>query len=100
VRLDEKVSGSASYAAPHITQVLSPISSSGTSSSITALVGAPALTMIRIRRGGSSDLTRSAHRLAQDKLVLVAVFRHETLGPGVGAVVNSHSVTVPSEIAR
>ena len=40
--------------------MMSPSSSSGTSSSITASVGPPALTMMITRRGRSSEATKSA----------------------------------------
>ena len=80
-------------------RTMSPVSSSAASSSITASVPAPAFTMITTRRGRSSEATNSAIELRRHEGALVAVGRHQLLGPRRGAVVQGDGVPVPRQVA-
>ena len=79
--------------------IMSPSSSSGANSSITASVAGPALTMMRsasraLERG--DELLRG---LGRDEVPLVAELVDHGRGAGGGPVVQGHGVSVPGEVA-
>ena len=78
---------------------MSPSSSSGTSSSITASVGSPALTMITIARGCSMLATKSSSDSDADEVALVAELVHQRGHLGGGAVVHRDGVPVAGDVA-
>ena len=80
--------------------IVSPSSSSGASSSITASTAGPALTMVMIVRGRSSDWTNSCGRAGAGDRPLGAVLGHELLGLGRGAVVHRDRDVVVGDVAR
>ena len=78
---------------------MSSRSSSGTSSSITASVGAPAFTMMITARGRSSEATKSSSDSDGDEAALVAVLFDQRRGARGRAVVQGDGVPVPGEVA-
>ena len=69
------------------------------SSSITASVGSPALTMMMIARGFFSEATKSSSDSRGHERALVAVLRDQRVGAGVRAVVQRDRVPVPGQVA-
>ena len=78
---------------------MSPSSSSGISSSITASVPAPALTMINTRRGRSSEATKSAIDSDGTNVALDPASANSDFGLGVAAVVDRDPMPVPGEVS-
>src|ERR1700743_1673129 len=80
--------------------IMSPSSSSGANSSLTASVGGPALTMMTSPRGAALEgLHELLRGLGRDEVPLVAELVDHGRGAGGGPVVQGHGVSVPGEVA-
>ena len=79
---------------------MSPSSISGVSSSITASVPAPALTMINTRRGRSSEATKSAIDSDGTNAPSDPASANSDFGLGVAAIVDRNSMSMPGKVSR
>ena len=79
--------------------IMSPASSSGANSSITASVAGPALTMMTRRRGRSSACDELLRGLGRDEGALVAELGDHVGGAGGRSVVQGDGVAVAGEVA-